>query len=187
MRFLNTLLFAVSTRIQGRSRISLGAYIKGHNKISLGRRCKIHDSASIDASREGAVVFGDEVTINRFAYIQGDKGGIRLGSKVEVNNFTIINGTGGVEIGDDTLIGPGVRIISYQHQFSAGELIRCQPTIAEPIRIGRDVWIGANSLILAGVVIGDGAVIGAGSVVTRDVPSNTVVVGSPAKPLKLRV
>lgn len=186
MRVLKTLFFSLINRIKTESRVSLGAYIKGHANIELGRRCKIHDSASVDASRNAKIVLGDQVTINRFAYLQGDKGGIRLGSRVEINNFVIINGTGGVEIGDDTLIGPGVRLISYQHQTHAEQLIRSQPTIAAPIRIGKDVWIGANALILAGVNIEDGAVVGAGAVVTHDVKRNTVVVGVPAQVMKVR-
>jgi acetyltransferase-like isoleucine patch superfamily enzyme len=185
MGILKNVLFVIKHRLSSHSRISANVYIKGHKNISLGQRCKIHDSASLDASR-GVLSLGDRVTLNRFAYLQADKGGIRLGNRVEVNNFSIINGTGGVVIGDDTLIGPGVRIISYQHQYDAGKLIREQPSVAKAIQIGRDVWIGANAIILAGVTIGDGAVVGAGAVVTKDVASNAVVVGVPAKQVKSR-
>ena len=50
--------------------------------------------------------------------------------------------------------------------------------------IGKDVWIGANAIILPGVTIGDGCVIGAGSVVTTDLPPHCVVVGNPARVIK---
>lgn len=186
MRILKTFFFSLINRIKSGSRVSLAAYIKGHAQIKLGRRCKIHDGASVDASKHAFVIIGDQVTINRYAYLQGDKGGIRLGAHVEVNNFAIINGTGGVVIGDDTLIGPGVRIISYQHQIEVGQLIRNQDSVALPIQIGKGVWIGANAIILAGVTIEDGAVVGAGAVVTRDVQRNSVVAGVPAKFIKLR-
>ena len=53
-----------------------------------------------------------------------------------------------------------------------------------PIHIGRDVWIGANAVILPGITIGDGAVIAAGAVVTKDVPENTVAGGVPARVIK---
>jgi len=56
--------------------------------------------------------------------------------------------------------------------------------IPAPVHIGRDVWIGANAVILPGVTIGDGAVIAAGAVVTKDVPENTVAGGVPAKVIK---
>lgn len=186
MRWLKTLMFALAARSRGGSRISLGAYLKGHDKIVVGRRCKIHEAASLDASRGAGISLGDQVTINRYAYLQGDRGGVHLGDRVEVNNYTIINGTGGVWIGDDTLIGPGVKIISYQHRYAAGTAIRSQPSDALPIRIGKDVWIGANAVVLAGIEIGDGAVVAAGAVVTRNVAPNIVVAGIPARPLKHR-
>lgn len=185
MRMLKTLIFVIKHRLASHSRISAKAYVKGHKNICFGEKCKVHDSASLDATR-GALVLGDRVTVNRFAYLQADKGGVRLGNHVEVNNFTIINGTGGVVVGDNTLIGSGVRIISYQHQYELGMLIREQPTISAPIRIGQDVWIGANAIVLAGVTIGDGAVVGAGAVVTKDVAPDTIVAGVPAKQIKVR-
>lgn len=186
MRFLKTLAFSLRMRHANGSRVSPGAWIKGHALIRLGERCKIHDSASLDALRGPGIELGDRVTINRYAYLQGDIGGIRLGDRVEINNYTIINGNGGVDIGADTLIGPGVKIISYQHAHAADRPIRDQQATAAPIRIGRDVWIGANAVVLAGVSIGDGAVIGAGAVVTRDVPGNAVVAGVPARIIKMR-
>jgi acetyltransferase-like isoleucine patch superfamily enzyme len=180
MRWLHQIIFSLQSRVTSGSRISSSAYIKGSEAIQIGRKCKIHSDASIDASRSKGVFFGDQVTLNRYAYIQGGEGGVRLGHRVEINNFSIINGTGGVDIGDDTLIGPGVRIISYQHQFAAGKTIRSQATERIAIRIGNDCWIGANAVILAGVTIGSGAVVAAGAVVTRDVPENSVVAGIPA-------
>ena len=50
-----------------------------------------------------------------------------------------------------------------------------------PVRIGRNVWIGAGAIILPGVSIGDDALIGAGSVVTRDVPVGATAFGNPAR------
>ncbi|MHA7220432.1 DapH/DapD/GlmU-related protein [Arthrobacter sp. MDT1-48-3] len=50
-----------------------------------------------------------------------------------------------------------------------------------PIVLGANVWIGANATILPGVTIGRNAVVAAAAVVTKDVPDNAIVVGSPAK------
>ncbi len=181
MRLWQQFVFSLRARIAGGSRISSASYLKGTADIRIGCKCKVHADASIDATRSKGVVFGDQVTLNRYAYVQGGEGGVRLGHRVAINNFSIINGTGGVDVGDDTLIGPGVRIISYQHQYAAGQAIRLQPTIGKPIHIGRDCWIGANAIILAGVTIGDGVVIGAGAVVTCDIPANVIAVGVPAR------
>lgn len=185
MNLLKHFLFVLQQRRAG-NRVSFSAYIKGHDHIEFGRGCKIHADASVDASRSPGVKFGDKVTLNRYAYVQGGNGGVRLGNRVEINNFSIVNGTGGVDIGDDTLVGPGVRIISYQHRFARSATIHSQPVDARPISIGRDVWLGANAIILAGVTIGDGAVVAAGAVVRTDVPAYAVVAGVPATIKKFR-
>lgn len=185
MNPIKHLLFILRQRRAG-NRVSFSAYLKGYDAIVLGTGCKIHADASVDASRSPGVHFGDRVTLNRYAYVQGGNGGVRLGKRVEINNFSIVNGTGGVDIGDDTLIGPGVRIVSYQHRHARDATIRSQPVIAAPIRIGRDCWLGANSVILAGVSIGDGVVVAAGAVVRADVPDYAIVAGVPATVKKHR-
>jgi acetyltransferase-like isoleucine patch superfamily enzyme len=185
VNLLRHLLFVLKQRRSG-NRVSLTAYIKGHEHIELGRGCKIQADASVDATRSPGVRFGDKVEINRYAYVQGGKGGVRLSDRVRVNNFATINGSGGVDIGEDTLIGPGVQIISYQHRYARGATIQSQPVFAAPIRIGRDVWLGAHAIIMAGVSIGDGAVVAAGAVVREDVPPYAVVAGVPATVRKMR-
>ena len=186
MTLFAKLTFVIGARLRLKTRISWGAYLKGYERIYLGGKCKIHSDVSIDASKGGEIICGDRVTLNRHAYLQGGSEGIRLGDGVEINNYTIINGTGGVTIGTRTLIGPGVKIISYQHRFDGHRPIIDQPSDRLPINIGPDVWIGANVVILGGVTIGEGAVIGAGSVVTKDVPAWTLSVGVPAPVVRYR-
>ncbi|HST45000.1 MAG TPA: sugar O-acetyltransferase [Luteimonas sp.] len=84
-----------------------------------------------------------------------------------------------VRIGDHTLFGPGVQILTPLHPMDP-TLRRTQENGA-PVTIGSDVWVGGGALILAGVTIGDGAVIGAGSVVTRDVEAGMLAVGNPCR------
>lgn len=105
------------------------------------------------------------------------------------NNFYMNAGChilGEITIGNDVLIGPKTVIWGKDKEIRRGELIREQPDIKSPITIGNDVWIGASSTVLKGVCIGDGAVVGAGSVVTKDIPENAIVVGTPAKIIKFR-
>jgi len=82
-----------------------------------------------------------------------------------------------VEIGDNFISAPGSIILAHD----ASLLIRYREYRIEKTVIGNNVFLGANSVVLAGVKIGDGAIIGAGSVVTKDVESNAVVAGNPAK------
>ena len=91
-----------------------------------------------------------------------------------------------ISIGDNTLIAAECLIYSHNHGVEPEVAIRDQEASAAPVAIGSDVWIGARVIILAGVKIHDGAVVSAGSVVTRDVPSNCVFGGVPAKLLRER-
>ena len=103
-----------------------------------------------------------------------------LGDEVFVNlNVTFLDAEP-IRIGDRTMIAPGCVITSAGHPVSSRDR-RNFTTTAAPITIGHDVWIGANSTILPGVKIGDNVVIGANSVVNKDVPSNCIVAGAPAR------
>ncbi len=97
-------------------------------------------------------------------------------------NLTILD-EAEVRIGDNVFIGPNVSIYTACHPLNPDER-NTGVEWAEPVTIGNSVWIGGGATIVPGVTIGDNAVIGAGSVVTRDVPSNTVVAGNPAKVIK---
>ena len=88
---------------------------------------------------------------------------------------------GGIEIGDDVLIGHQVVIATLNHDLDPAKRGNMTPA---PVKIGNKVWIGAHATVLPGVTVGEGAVIAAGAVVTKDVPANTVVAGVPAKPIK---
>lgn len=113
--------------------------------------------------------------------------GLVLGDDVDLALDVLITTSGGVEIGDRTLIGYRAQIISANHVIPKGydQIFKSGHDKAKVI-IGQDVWIGGNSMILPGVTIGDGAVVAGGSVVNRDVPSYTIVGGIPAKIIKKR-
>ncbi|AWB85261.1 sugar O-acetyltransferase [Mycetocola zhujimingii] len=103
---------------------------------------------------------------------------IRLGDRIFINSGCRFQDQGGITIGDDCLIGHNAVFATLNHDLDPARRADLRPS---PIRIGRNVWIGANVTVLPGVTIGDNAVVGAASVVTRDVPDDAVVVGSPAK------
>jgi acetyltransferase-like isoleucine patch superfamily enzyme len=106
---------------------------------------------------------------------------LTVGRNVFVNQGCSLNDIGGIEIGDDVMIGPGARLISSGHHLDPA---RRRRITAAPIRLERGVWIGAGAHVLQGVTIGADAVVGAGAVVTRDVPAATLVAGVPARPVK---
>lgn len=105
-----------------------------------------------------------------------------VGRNVFVNQGCRFNDVGGIEIDDDVMLGPNVSLITSGHPLDPAR--RRHEVTSAPIRVGRNVWIGASAMILQGVTIGADAVVAAGAVVTRDVPARTVVAGVPATVLK---
>ncbi|ADB33997.1 hexapaptide repeat-containing transferase [Kribbella flavida DSM 17836] len=104
---------------------------------------------------------------------------VRVGRDVFVNQGCRFNDFGGIEIGDQVMLGPNVSLISSGHPVAPAQ--RRSGITAAPIRVERNVWIGASAIILQGVTVGADAVVGAGAVVTRDVPPGALVAGSPAR------
>lgn len=79
------------------------------------------------------------------------------------------------------MIGPRVNLLTVNHPTNPNER---RGLIVKPITIKQNAWIGAAATILPGVTIGENSIVGANSLVTKDVPPNTVVVGSPAQFVK---
>ncbi|MPV67722.1 DapH/DapD/GlmU-related protein [Burkholderia sp. BE17] len=104
--------------------------------------------------------------------------GMKIGRNVFVNQNCTFYDLGGLEIGDDVMIGPNVSLITSGHPVEPSR--RRDFVIAKPIAIERNVWIGAGATIIGGVTVGENSVVAAAAVVTRDVPSNTLVGGNPA-------
>lgn len=110
----------------------------------------------------------------------------RLGTNVNLNGLQIIGG-GPVTIGDNFHSGTGLKILTQNHNYDHGQSIPYDKTsIAKPVTIDDNVWVGINATILPGVSVGEGAVIQAGSVVVRDVEPLSIVGGSPAVHIKNR-
>jgi len=105
---------------------------------------------------------------------------------VIINEGVTIMAHGGVEIGEWTMISTNVAIITVNHDYSLLGKDAWNSHIVAPVKIGRNVWIGSNAVILPGVTIGDMTIIGAGSVVTKDIPANSIAVGNPARVVRKR-
>ena len=106
---------------------------------------------------------------------------ITVGKNVFINSGCRFQDQGGIRIGDGTLIGHNTVITTLNHNLKPELRSGMKP---EPVIIGKNVWFGASVTVVPGVTIGDNAIIAAGSVVTKDVDSNTVVAGVPAKVIK---
>ncbi len=105
---------------------------------------------------------------------------IHVGERVFANFGLVCLDVARITIGDDTRIGPGVQLLTPTHPLEPG-IRREGWESAEPITIGRNVWLGGAVVVCPGVTIGDDTVVGAGSVVTRDLPPGVLAVGNPAR------
>lgn len=161
--------------------------------VSKLERADIHPSCTISATthvdaRSGKITIGEKSTLHHFAMLISNGGDITAGAGLSVNPFTVLySGKAGLVIGENVRIAAHVVIIPENHNIDRLDTpIRFQGRTSTGVVIGSDVWIGAGVKILDGAVIGDGCVIGANSVVLGEIPSFSVAVGVPARPIKSR-
>ena len=162
--FKNARLIRFPFRVRGKQYIKIG---KG---FTTGFNCRL-----------------DAFNINNL----NEKYLIEIGENVEINDDVHIGAVEKIVIGDNVLIASKVYISDHNHGSYKGEeqdspmsMPKKRKIYSSPIKIERNVWIGEFVSILQGVTVGEGSIIGTMSVVTKDIPPYTIVVGSPAKPIK---
>jgi len=126
--------------------------------------------------------------INKGVIIKSYHNDVIIGKNVQINPYTVIYGGAGVEIGDYSMIAPHVMIAAGSHIINNLDtpMQLAGSSYKGKIKIGNDVWIGANTTIADGVTIGNGAVIAANSLVNKDIPDYEIAGGVPAKSLGSR-
>lgn len=105
----------------------------------------------------------------------------QIGKGVWIGPFTLIDGSGGLSIGDGCDLSAGVQIYTHATNRRCVSNRNIQKIDRSPTYIGKNVFIGASSVVLMGVEIGDHAVIGAMALVNSDIPAYAIAVGIPAK------
>ena len=106
---------------------------------------------------------------------------ITVGKNVFINAGCQFQDHGGIVLEDGVLIGHNTVIATLNHDQ---DFRRRSSLIPKPVRICRDVWIGAGCVICPGVTVGEHSIVAAGAVVTKDVPPDVVVAGVPARVIK---
>lgn len=105
---------------------------------------------------------------------------LKVGENVFINSNLLAMARGGITIEDDVMIAANASLISNNHDPYDRQVLTCRPVL-----IKKGAWIGAGATVLPGVSVGKYAIVGAGAVVTKDVPDYAVVLGAPAKVVKM--
>lgn len=181
-------------RLRASVMVGSNTQLLARSQMRFGRSVSIDDHCVINAlSREG-VVFGDHVSIQKRTIIECTGSlrhlgkGLVLGSNVGVGSNSFLGCAGGIEIGDDTIIGNYVSFHAENHNYADPAIpIRAQGVSHVGIKVGKGCWIGAKVTILDGAVIEDGCIVAAGALVIKGhYQANSIYGGVPAKRLKGR-
>ncbi len=180
-------------------------YLKLGKKVYIGRGCRITNKSNIDFGKNVTIAhntkidgfasrrlsIGDGSSIGAYSLVSCTSHpskygiGLLIGRNSAMGRFTEFGAAGGIEIGDDVIMGSYISFHSENHNFTdATKLIREQGVTSQGIKIGNNVWVGAKATFLDGCVVGDNCVVAAGAVVNSVFPSNCVIGGVPAKIIK---
>jgi acetyltransferase-like isoleucine patch superfamily enzyme len=147
--------------------------------VEIAEGCFVAPEARLFAEPGRTIVIGPGSSIAADTFVHGP---VVLGREVSINaRASLDGGSAGIHIGDGTRIATGATLYAFNHGLDPERLIREQPVTSRGIRVGADVWIGANAGVTDGVTLGDHSVVAMGAVVTRDVPPWTIVAGVPAR------
>lgn len=108
---------------------------------------------------------------------------IEIGENFYSNHNLVILDANKVTFGDNVFIGPNCGFYTAGHPIDK-EQRNEGLEYAKPIKVGNNVWLGGNVIVLPGVEIGDNSIIGAGSIVSKNIPSNVIAVGNPCRVIK---
>lgn len=193
---LNYIFRLVRGVLQLRALVLVGTRVEliSKRQLTFGRSLNIGDDCIINALSTDGIIMGGHVSIQKRTIIECTGSlrslgkGLKLGDNVGIGSNSFLGCAGGVEIGEDTILGNFVSIHAENHNYSDPDTpIRLQGVSHLGVKIGRDCWIGAKVTILDGVVIEDGCIIAAGALVIKGCyKANSIYGGVPAKFIRKR-
>lgn len=179
--------------IKTRQKVFVGkhTFIRNSGNISFGKNVTIDKYTVIDGFASERIILGDCVKIGAFSNLSSTSHlskygkGLKMGNHSAIGDYTQFGAAGGIEIGNDVIMGSYISFHSENHNFNNPDmLIREQGVTSKGIKIGNNVWVGAKVTFLDGSVVGNNSVVAAGAVVNGIYPDNSIIGGVPAKILK---
>lgn len=144
-------------------------------------RAMVSTKAEVELS--SSIRLGRKTTVGSFTKLKATEGQLTIGVRSGIANGCFISAsTGGLQIGDNFICGPNVVIVSSNYVTEKkGIPLADQGHFSKGVKIGDNVWVGANSTVLDGTEIGDDCIVVANSLVNRRFPAGSVIQGNPAK------
>lgn len=151
--------------------------------LNQNPKSEIHSSFKLgfnnymDISPKTELYIKEGVYINESNNISiKNKGKLKIGKNTYITRTTLAV-LESVEIGENCILGEGLKIFDHNHQYTTEPFSVSKTEFnTAPVKIGNNVWTGANCIILKGVTIGDNVILGAGCVIHKDVPANSIII-----------
>lgn len=178
MNFLLAFFFSKFKLLQDKySKVNDMKLFHQNPKSNIHKSFKLGINNYLDISKDAEFQISEGVSINESNNISVKKGGkLIIGKDTYITRATIAC-LEKVEIGESCILGEGLKIFDHNHQYTKAPFSVSKTEFnTAPVKLGNNVWTGANCIILKGVTIGDNVILGAGCVVYKDVPANSVIV-----------
>lgn len=168
-----------NTRIYNSSNISFGT------SVTIDKNCTIDGFSSEKIILGNCVKIGAYSSLSSTSHLSKYGKGLKMGNNSAIGQFAEFGASGGIEIGNDVIMGSYISFHSENHNFAdTSKLIREQGVTSKGIKIGNNVWVGAKVTFLDGSIVGNNSVVAAGAVVNSIYPDNSIIGGVPAKIIK---
>ena len=174
---LNKILILLDRLIEKAKRVEAYKLFKQNSHSSIASDFKLGNNFYYDISFSAKITIAENVTINESNYLTiKNNAQFSVGKNTYITRATI-SCLGEISIGENCILGEGMKLFDHNHQYSKNpfSVSKTEFNIGF-IKIGNNVWTGANVVILKDVTIGDNVIIGAGCVVHKDVPANSIII-----------
>lgn len=166
-------LRAALRHFNSRRKLLLNRWLRCHD-LHFGHALLFDRATDFRFEPKAHVTLGDRVETDGHVMLTvKNNGRLSIGDRVYFNDGCVVGCLGNIEIGANTLFGPGVKVFDNNHEFGP-EGVRRSCTVGS-IRIGANCWIASNVVLLSGADIGDGCVIGAGCIIKGAIPAHSLV------------
>src|SRR3954463_2140642 len=161
--------------------------LRWRGRLQTDGLCFVAPDVTFEIGPDAVVRLGRWSWVGHGTKIRAHEGVVEIGAKTVLGQECTISSFQSVRIGRECILADRVMLIDFDHGVVEVERpIRLQGIYKRDVEVGHNCWIGYGACILRGATVGDNCIVGTSTVVTKDVPSNAVVGGVPARLLRMR-